>query len=130
MVHVDDLMAAGVTKSLEELEKCVSSRYKVSAEWIKEPGDQASFLKRKHILVHPGLPVIQPHPKYVEKLMQVTGLSVSKATHKTTPLPTGPLPTENENDPALEPEAAGRYRSAIGILMYTQSDLLDCQYAV
>ena len=28
MVHVDDLMAAGVTKSLEELEKCVSQNTK------------------------------------------------------------------------------------------------------
>ena len=106
------------------------SKYKVSAEWIKEPGDEASFLKRKHILVHPDLLVIQPNPKYVEKLMQVTGLSVSKAKHKTTPLPTGPLPTDSEHDPPLDSETSGKYRSAIGILMYIQADLLECQYAV
>ncbi|CAE7194541.1 unnamed protein product [Symbiodinium sp. CCMP2592] len=46
MVHVDDMLAAGLTARLQELENHLKSKFKVSSEWIRQVGDEVSFLKR------------------------------------------------------------------------------------
>ena len=78
MVHVDDMMCAGCNDKLERLESHLKSKFKVSSEWIRDVGD-SSFLKRTHRLVREDLLVIEPNVKYVEKLMQVTGVAAGKA---------------------------------------------------
>ncbi|CAE7256161.1 unnamed protein product, partial [Symbiodinium sp. CCMP2456] len=55
MIHVDDVLAAGLTWRLEALEKHLKGKFKVSSDWIREVGDQVTFLKRRHILVSPML---------------------------------------------------------------------------
>ena len=70
--------------------------------------------------------MIEPNVKYIDKLLEVTGLS--RATHrvKCTPFPTGAVPTESERNKALDGATATRFRSGVGILMYMSSDLIAC----
>ena len=130
MIHVDDMLAAGLVWRLEALEKHLKGKFKVSSDWIREVGDQVTFLKRRHILVSPTLLVIEPDVKYLDKLLQVTGLSGAKERYKAAPFPTGGLPTDLESDRDLDPAAATRYRSALGILMYLSADLVACQFGI
>ena len=130
MVHVDDMMCAGRSDKLEKLENHLKSKFKVSSEWIRNVGDCVSFLKRTHRLVSEDLLVIEPNVKYVEKLMQVTGLAAAKERYKATPFPTGPMPTDRVPDPELDATSASKYRTAVGILMYVASDLPACQFGI
>ncbi|CAE7787367.1 RE1 [Symbiodinium sp. CCMP2592] len=129
-VHVDDMLAAGQTERLQVLESHLKSKFKVSSEWIEHIGDQVSFLKRRHILVSPTLLVIEPDIKYLDRLMQVTGLANAKERFKAAPFPTGGLPTELASDRELDAATASRYRSGVGILAYMSSDLVACQFAI
>ena len=129
-VHVDDMLCGGVTTVLERLEQHLASKFKISSEWLKEVGDEVSFLKRRHLLVSPELLVIEPNVKYIDKLLEVTGLSRGNHRSKGTPFPTGTLATEQANDKPLDSATATRFRSAVGILMYMSSDLIACQYGI
>ncbi|CAE7827544.1 unnamed protein product, partial [Symbiodinium sp. CCMP2592] len=130
MVHVDDMLAAGLTARLQELENHLKSKFKVSSEWIRQVGDEVSFLKRRLILVSPNLLVVEPDIKYLEKLLKITGLDGAKERYKAAPFPTGGLPTDLSSDRELNSESASKYRSALGILMYLASDLLACQFGI
>ncbi|CAE7237703.1 GIP [Symbiodinium sp. CCMP2592] len=130
MVHVDDMLAAGLTARLQELENHLKSKFKVSSEWIRQVGDEVSFLKRRLILVSPNLLVVEPDIKYLEKLLKITGLDGAKERYKAAPFPTGGLPTDLSSDRELNSECASKYRSALGILMYLASDLLACQFGI
>ena len=130
MVHVDDMLCTGPVKRLEDLERHLKSKFKVSVDWIRSVGEEVTFLKRRHVLVSPELLVVEPDVKYLDKLLQVTGLSGAKARSKAAPFPTGGLPTDSEPDPELDPETATRYRSALGILMYLSVDLLASQFGI
>ena len=129
-VHVDDMLCGGVTAVLERLEQHLASKFKISSEWLREVGDEVSFLKRRHLLVSPELLVIEPNVKYIDKLLEVTGLSRGNHRSKGTPFPTGALPTEQANDKPLDSATATKFRSAVGILMYMSSDLIACQYGI
>ena len=129
-VHVDDMLCGGVTTILEKLEGHLQSKFKISSEWLREVGDHVTFLKRRHLLEHPDLLVIEPNVKYIDKLLEVTGLAQAKHRHKSTPFPTGVLPTEAGEDKDLDASTATRYRSAVGILMYMSSDLIACQFGI
>ncbi|CAE7512794.1 GIP [Symbiodinium sp. CCMP2592] len=107
-VHVDDMLAAGQTERLQVLESHLKSKFKVSSEWLEHIGDQVSFLKRRHILVSPTLLVIEPDIKYLDRLMQVTGLANAKERYKAAPFPTGGLPTELASDRELDAATASR----------------------
>ncbi|CAE7264057.1 unnamed protein product [Symbiodinium sp. CCMP2592] len=130
MVHVDDMLSAGLTARLQELENHLKSKFKVSSEWIRQVGDEVSFLKRRLILVSPNLLVVEPDIKYLEKLLKITGLDGAKERYKAAPFPTGGLPTDLSSDRELNSESASKYRSALGILMYLASDLLACQFGI
>ena len=52
-VHVDDMLCGGVTAVLERLEQHLASKFKISSEWLREVGDEVSFLKRRHLLCEP-----------------------------------------------------------------------------
>ena len=125
-MHVDDMLCGGVTAILERLEQHLKSKFKISSEWLHDVGDQVTFLKRRHVLVRPELLVIEPNVKYIDKLLEVTGLSRASHRTKCTPFPTGALPTESESDKALDGATATRFRSGVGILMYMSSDLIAC----
>ncbi|CAE7358794.1 unnamed protein product, partial [Symbiodinium sp. CCMP2456] len=129
-VHVDDMLCGGVTSLLERLEQHLASKFKISSEWLREVGDEVSFLKRRHLLVSPELLVIEPNVKYVDKLLEVTGMSRGNHRSKGTPFPTGVLPTEQDTDKPLDSATATRFRSAVGILMYMSSDLIACQFGI
>ena len=129
-VHVDDMLCGGVTAILERLEQHLASKFKISSEWLREVGDEVCFLKRRHLLVSPELLVIEPNVKYIDKLLEVTGLSRGNHRSKGTPFPTGALPTEQASDKPLDSATATRFRSAVGILMYMSSDLIACQYGI
>ena len=129
-VHVDDMLCGGVTAVLERLEQHLASKFKISSEWLREVGDEVCFLKRRHLLVSPELLVIEPNVKYIDKLLEVTGLSRGNHRSKGTPFPTGALPTEQASDKPLDSATATRFRSAVGILMYMSSDLIACQYGI
>ena len=130
MVHVDDMLAAGQTGRLQALEDHLTPKFKVSSEWIREVGGQVTFLKRRDILVSPTLLIVEPDVKYLDKLLQVTGLAKAKERCKAAPFPTGGLPSDLASDRELDSETATRYRSALGILMYLSSDLLACQFGI
>ncbi|CAE7314347.1 RE1 [Symbiodinium microadriaticum] len=114
----------------ERLEQHLASKFKISSEWLKEVGDEVCFLKRHHLLVSPELLVIEPNVKYIDKLLEVTGLSRGNHRSKGTPFSTGALPTEQASDKPLDSATATRFRSAVGILMYMSSDLIACQYGI
>ncbi|CAE7648710.1 GIP [Symbiodinium sp. CCMP2592] len=116
MVHVDDMLAAGLTARLQELENHLKSKFKVSSEWIRQVGDEVSFLKRRLILVSPNLLVVEPDIKYLEKLLKITGLDGAKERYKAAPFPTGGLPTDLSSDRELNSESASKYRSALGLI--------------
>ncbi|CAE7827505.1 RE1 [Symbiodinium sp. CCMP2592] len=90
----------------------------------------AGQTERRHILVSPTLLVIEPDIKYLDRLMQVTGLANAKERYKAAPFPTGGLPTELASDRELDAATASRYRSGVGILAYMSSDLVACQFAI
>ncbi|CAE7322877.1 GIP [Symbiodinium sp. KB8] len=112
-VHVDDMLCGGVTAVLERLEQHLASKFKISSEWLREVGDEVSFLKRR-----------------LDKLLEVTGLSRGNHRSKGTPFPTSALPTEQTSDKPLDSATATRFRSAVGILMYMSSNLIACQYGI
>ena len=99
MLHVDDVMSTGSTPCLQSLEKPVGSKYKLHSEWFLDIGDEACFLKRKHMLVQPDLLLIVPSVKHVDKLLELTGLSKAKLRVRKTPLPVGGLPIDKESGP-------------------------------
>ena len=76
----------------------------MSSEWLQDVGDKISFLKRRHKLVTSSLLVIKPNVKYINKLVEVTGLSAAKGRYKATPFPTGQLPTDHVKSSAADSE--------------------------
>ena len=133
-IHVDDMLSTGPCQVLQKVEAVLDKekggKFKVSSEWLHDVGDEISFLKRRHKLVTASLLVIEPNVKYIDKLMQVTGLSAAKGRYKATPFPTGQLPTDQAIDAPLDAETSSRYRSAVGILMYLSTDLIACQFGI
>ena len=132
--HVDDMLSTGPCKVLQKVEAILDKekggKFKVSSEWLQDVGDEISFLKQRRKLVTSSLLVIEPNVKYIEKLMEVTGLSAAKGRYKATPFPTGQLPTDQASDPPLDAETSSRCRSAVGILLYLSTDLIACQFGI
>ena len=126
LVHVDDLFCGGAVDALEKLVNCVKSKYKCTVGWLINPGDEVYLLKRRYVLVTSELLVIEPHPRHVQRLVEITG--VGKGRPKTSPFPGGTL-VEKEND-LLNKEQASSYRTAVGILLYIQNDVVDAQFTI
>ena len=90
------------------------------------PGDEVYFLKRRYLLVSGDLMVIEPHPRHVQRLIEITG--VGKGRPKTSPFPGGTL-VEKDSD-VLDKDQASAYRTAVGILLYIQNDVVDAQFTI
>ena len=124
LLHVDDLFSEGKKHGLEEMVSCVKGKYKCTVSWLCSHGDEVSFLKKSYRLVREDLLVIQPHPRHVEKLAEMFNLTRSKP--KLSPLPTA-LPTDDDE---LDGERSGLYRTAVGILLYLQADVVEAQFGI
>ena len=130
LIHVDDVLAAGLTSILERLASTVASKYKISAQWVKEPGDKLVLLKKVHTLISPLELVIEMPRKHIDRLEELCGLRKAKPRERKTAFPSGRLPTEVDDDPLLTDDAASAFRTAVGILLYLQPDAAAAQYAV
>ena len=105
----------------------LTKRYKASVHKMSEIGDSFEFLKRKHMLVEDDVIHIQQNPRHYEKLFEVVGVT-SKMKPKNTPCQD--LMTEEDKTEYLDATTSSAYRSAIGILMYLASDLVECAYTI
>ena len=130
LIHVDDVLAAGLTSILERLASTVASKYKISVQWVKEPGDKLVFLKKVHTLISPLELVIEMPRKHIDRLEELRGLHKAKPRERKTAFPSGRLPTEVDNDPLLADDAASAFRTAVGILLYLQPDAAAAQHAI
>ena len=130
LLHVDDLLAAGVTSVLEDCCAQLCKKYTISVQWIRDVNDQLMFLKKKHILISDGELCIQVHGKHLDRLLDLTGLSKAKVRMRQSPMPTGTLPTETNDDPELPSSEASIFRSCVGILLYLQADIPEAQFCI
>ena len=130
LMHVDDLLATAHVDTLKDMVEVLSSKYKINAQWVCQVGDSLTFLKRRHKLISETELEIQVPGRHIEKLMELCGLKSSKNRPRKTPLPSGRLPTDDENDPELDVARASTFRSATGILLYLQSDCIASQFGI
>ncbi|CAE7490627.1 unnamed protein product [Symbiodinium sp. CCMP2592] len=124
LLHVDDLFSEGQRKGLNVMVSCVQDKYKCTVSWLCEHGDEVSFLKKAYRLVRDDLLIIQPHPRHVEKLVEMFNLT--RARSKSSPLPTT-LPTDDEE---LTGEQSSMFRTAVGVLLYLQADVIEAQFGI
>ena len=130
LMHVDDLLATAHGDTLEHVVAKLSERYTIAVQWIKDIGDELTFLKRVHRLISDTELEIQVPPKHVDKLLELCNLKGAKLRPRKTPFPSGRLPTDDPGDTELPSDMASTYRSATGILLYLQSDTVACQFSV
>ena len=77
--------------------------HKVSGSFLRQEGDEISFLKRTHRLLQMGMLTISTHHKHIEQLMQITGV---KPTSRPKKVPGHPLLDEKDDTEALNPDEA------------------------
>ena len=84
-------------------------------------------MKRIHVLVDDETIHVQQNPRHFDKLFDVVGVQSSLNPKK---VPCHELMNEVDETPALDPCKASRYRSAVGVLLYLASDLVECAYTI
>ena len=126
LVHVDDLLGTGPAKVMTAMTDHLEKNYKVSVNVISVPGQEVHFLKKRHYLLSSTELLIEVSPKHLEKLKSLCG----NPKHRKSPMPSGHLPTEKDQDPPLPQDQAFRFRSAVGVLLYLQSDLPHAMDAI
>lgn len=128
LLHVDDMLIVSEQQYFHDtLLPTVKSRHKTSVQVMETVGDFIEFLKRTHVLVEPGTIHIQHNPRHFDKLFEITGVKDSMHPKKT---PCHDLMNQPDKTDELDPAKASLYRSAIGILMYLSSDLVECAYTI
>ena len=123
-LHVDDLFSEGARPGLETMVSCVKEKYKCTVSWLCAHGDEVGFLKRSYKLVRDDLLIIQPHPRHVERLVEMFGLG--RSAPKASPMPT----TVTFDDVELDSERSTLFRTAVGILLYLQADVVEAQFGI
>ena len=123
LIHVDDVLTAGEISVLEGLESKVRARYKITVQWLTCEGEELVFLKRRHFIVE-GRLLIEPHQRHFGKLAELIG--GLPRSPKRSPMPS----TVDPSEAPLGDDKAGRFRSAVGVLLYLQPDLVAAQYAI
>ena len=126
LVHVDDLLGTGPATVIKGMTDHLEKDYKVTVNVIWVPGQEVHFLKKRHYLLSSTELLIEVSPKHLEKLKSLCG----HPKHRKSPLPSGRLPTEKDGDPPLPNDQAFRFRSAVGVLLYLQSDLPHAMHAI
>ena len=127
LMHVDDFLFAGHPWILQRIADKVQERYEVTVEWVRNVGDELTFLKRTHVLMNNNRLGIRPHSKHIEQLELMLGVETCKP--RKTPAPVGNLPTDSMTQ-ALDGESAHIYRSAVGVLLYMSHDVFEAQYCI
>ena len=128
LLHVDDRLVLTEQQYFDEqLIPTLASKYKTSVHGMKDSGDSFEFLKRIHTMVDPETIHIQQNPRHFDKLFEIVGVQNSMHSKK---VPCHELMSEVDNTPALSPEKASRYRSAVGVLLYLASDLVECAFTI
>ncbi|CAE7566837.1 RE1 [Symbiodinium sp. CCMP2592] len=126
LVHVDDLLGTGPASVIKCMTDHLERDYKVTVNLISVPGQEVHFLKKRHYLLSSTELLIEVSPKHLEKLKSLCG----HPKHRKSPLPSGRLPTEKEDDAPLSQDQAFRFRSAVGVLLYLQSDLPHAMHSI
>ena len=128
LLHVDDMLVLTDEQYFnEKLMPALSGKYKTSVHCMCKPGDTFEFLKRIHVLVDDETIHVQQNPRHFDKLFDVVGVQSSLNPKK---VPCHELMNEVDETPALDPCKASRYRSAVGVLLYLASDLVECAYTI
>ena len=128
LLHVDDILVACSQSFLDDhLLKALKTKYKVSAEAIRNVGDSITFLKRKIVLEDVLQLVIYPHPKHFDKLFELMGV---KKTWKPKHTPAHAQVLEVMQSPELGAQQSSTYRSAVGILLHLSCDMVQCQWMI
>ena len=128
LLHVDDLLVVGDYAYIElQLLPVLKNKYKLSMEVMKEPGDEVSFLKRNHVLISKTEMVIYPHEKHFHKLFDLLKI---KRSWKPKNVPSHNMINEVDSTDELGAQEASIFRSAVGVLLYMASDLVECQFTI
>ena len=106
----------------------LESKYKIKFEVLSEPGDTIWFLKRKLRLISADQLLVTPHPKYVERLVDL--LKVGGPGRKKTPLLAELEKISADSSQSLSEPHAKIFRQCVGILLYVATDYVDCQYTI
>ena len=124
--HVDDIEFLGKRAAVKnDFKPAMEKHFKVSCQMLEKPGDTMMFLKRQHVLGEDGCSiVITPHPKHVERLLEVLSIEPHMCNKK---CPLMPGYTEVDESTPLQGPEAGMYGTCIGILLYLSADLVESQ---
>ena len=115
LLHVDDFLVVCSQSFLDDhLLKALKTKYKVSAEAIRNFGDPIMLLERKIVLEDVLKFVTYPHPKHFDKLFELMGV---KKTRKPKHTPAHAQVLEVMQSPKLGAQQSSTYRSAVGILL-------------
>ena len=89
LLHVDDMLMCGKADSVDNrFIFMLKKHHKASSSYLREEGDEISFVKRTHRLIGNGMLAISTHHKHIEQLMQLTGV---KPTSRPKKVPGHPL---------------------------------------
>ena len=128
LLHVDDLLVVGDYSFIElQLLPVLKEKYKLSMELMKDPGDEVTFLKRNHVLMSKTEMVIYPHEKHFHKLFDLLKI---KRSWKPKNVPSHTMINEIDSSAEHGPQQASTFRSAVGVLLYMASDLVECQFTI
>ena len=130
MLHVDDVLCLSKKDYWEYvLLPALKSKYKVSCEKVEKPGDELTFLKRRHPLLSENELVTQSHGKHLERLFGLTKISRNFQPKRASG---HPLLDEPDKTAELSPSDASTstYRLCVGVLLYIASDYVECQYTI
>ena len=67
------------------------------------------------------------NPRHFDKLFEIVGVQNSMHTKK---VPCHDLMSEVDNTPTVDANKSTRYRSAVGVLLYLASDLVECAFSI
>ena len=125
-IHVDDGLLGGYEERVNTAVSILQQKYRLEVSpVVKNIGDQLKFLKRTLEVVEDGLK-IHIDAKYVEKVVSI--LAISNPRHRKVPT-THDLTMKDESE-YLDEAHVGRYRAALGCLLYISPERPDIQHCV
>ena len=131
VVHGDDFTFLGTDSSLNEVQRCMSSRYevKVRGRLGPSPKDDKSIRILNRVLewTPQGL-VYEADQRHSEIIIEQLGLNHTNGT-VTTP-GAKMIKSDNDDDDLLEPQMATKYRALVARANFVASDRPDVQFAV
>ena len=129
LVHVDDCLLTGSPKDINDLVTTLRAKFQLTVGYLRGPGDEISFLKRRHVLLDDYTLVIQPPLKHFQHLVELVGLNVDVFRPRKTPMPVGINYVEQDKT-LVDAERGTAYRSAVGLLLYLSPDTVESQHCI